>query len=430
MSSPVSTAGWTDGDGAFEGIAAGARVVVGNACGTPLTLLDALAAHARRAGPIEITAGILIGDIDRVVDAVRSGALRLRLWHVFGPLRALSREGLVDYLPIRLFDLPETVLDHADVALIRVGPPDEDGRCALGPSTTFAETAAERVPLVIAEVDDGIPRTHGDSTIHVSRIHRLVRAETGMPEFASAPPGRNALGVARHVARIIPDGATLQLGIGAIGEAVAGVLQESAASRSLRMLGLVTDAMLPLVEAIVDAGNGPVPVLELIGTSALMSFAHDNPGIVMRSSRMLHNPVELARVPRLVSVNSAIAVDLHGQVVAESVDGDVIAAVGGSADFAEGAHLSDGGLRIVAMTSVTRRGASTVVAAHDSADTITAAHHSVDAVVTEHGVAWLRGRTRGQRAEALISIAAPEHRAALAASRGAIRSHGTEGRRG
>lgn len=413
MTSMMNTQPWTKRDAAFEAVDAGARVVVGNCCGTPTTLLDALAAHAERVGRIQVTAGILLGDLSRVVEAARSGALALRLWHVFGPLRALSREGLVDYLPIRLSDLPETVLDHSDIALIRVGPPDAAGNCSLGPSATFALAAVERVPLIIAEVDEDIPRTCGESTLHVSRIHRLIRTDAPLPVLPSATPDDLSMAVARNVASLVPDRSTLQLGIGSIGESVARELAPVAAARSLRLLGLVTDAMIPLVEAIAAAGNGPVHAIELIGTEMLMSFAHDNPDILMRSSRTLHDPITLSRVPRLISVNSAIAVDLRGQVAAESVRGDVIGAVGGSADFAEGAHLSQGGLRIIALASVTRRGTSTIVFAHDAADTVTAAHHSVDAVVTEHGVAWLKGRTRSERADALIAVAAPEHRGAL-----------------
>lgn len=416
MGLPVSTMTWTDRNDAFVGVGAGARVIVGNACGTPTTLLGALAAHTRRVGRIEVTAGILLGDLDGVVAAARSGALGLRLWHVHGPMRALSREGLVEYLPIRLFDLPTTVLDHADVALIRVGPPDADGNCSLGPSASFTLTAAERVPLVIAEVDEAMPRTRGDAIIHISLIDRLVRSTVAMGVLPSSAPDETALEVARRVAGIVPDSATLQLGIGAIGEAVATVLRPEVAARQLSLVGLVTDAMIPFVTEIVRAGRGPVRVIELIGTTTLMDFVHENPGIQMRSSRVLHNPVELSWIPRLVSVNSALAVDLRGQAVAESVGGSVIGAIGGSADFAEGAHLSDGGLRVLALASTTRKGVSTIVSAHDPADTVTAAHHSVDAVVTEHGVAWLRGRTRSERIQALIDVAAPQHREALRAA--------------
>lgn len=403
---------WTSREDAFDGVPAGARVVANNCCGTPLTLLSALADHAERVGGIELTAGLLLGD-PPLEPAVRSGALRLRSWHVHGGLRKLFREGLVDYVPTRLLDVPEVMLTGADVALVRVSPPDADGYCSLGPSTTFAQAAIDRARLVIAEVAEDVPRTCGDSRVHESRIDRFVRSEQPMPEYAASPADDVSRAVARHVLEILPDGATLQLGIGSITEALAADLAGEARSRSFGLVGLVTETMIPLVEAIAAAGRGPVRAVELMGGRALMAWADGNPAVQMRSSQHVHHPVELAALPTVVSVNSAVAVDLRGQVVAETVRGSVIAGVGGSADFSEGAHLSPGGLRIIAIRSTTRDGSSTIVRTHHPADTITAPHHSVDAVVTEHGVAWLRGRSRREREAALVAVAAPEHRAAL-----------------
>lgn len=397
---------------ALERIAPGARVLAGYCCGTPLTLLEGLAARARVAPGIVLTAGLVLGDppLDAVV---RSGDLRLRSWHIHGPLRALARDGLVDYLPIRLSDFGATVLPETDVLLVRVGPPDADGWCSLGPSVTYARAAIDRVPLVIAEVADDAPRTTGDALVHVSDLDVLVRSEHPMAGYRAAAPDPIAHEIARRVLEILPDRATLQLGIGTVPEALAPLLAELAATRDWRLIGLVSESMIPLVDAIAAAGRGPVLALELMGGPHLMRWADGNPAIEMRGSSTLHDPLHLATHPALVSINSAVAVDLLGQVVAESVAGNVIAGVGGSADFAEGAHLSPGGLRIVALTATTPRGGSRIVAAHDPADAVTTPHHSVDVVVTEHGVAWLRGRTRSERTAALRAVAAPEHRDAL-----------------
>jgi acyl-CoA hydrolase len=350
---------------------------------------------------------------------------------VHGPLRRLYREGLVDYLPIRLLDLAETILPAADVALIRVGPPDDDGFCDLGPSTTFAEAAVDAASLVIAEVSDDVPRTLGSSRVHMTRIDRFVRAETPMATYPTSPPDPTSAAVARNVIGLLPYGATVQLGIGSVPETLAADLARAADAAALGLLGLVTESMIPFAEAVAAAGRGPVRSIELMGGGALMAWADRNPIIEMCSSQQIHHPVALSRVNRLVSVNSAVAVDLRGQVVAESVGGAVIAGVGGSVDFSEGAHLSPGGLRIAALKSTTRAGTSTIVSAHDPRDTVTAPHHSVDAVVTEHGVAWLRGRTRRERAAALVAVAAPEHRDALesAAGESATRPRATEGTR-
>lgn len=403
---------WFDRDEAFDDIADGTRVVAGNACGTPTTLLAGIAAQAERVGSITLTCGLLLGEIP-LESAVRSGALQVRSWHVHGALRQLYREGLIDYLPIRLLDIPDVVLRESDVALIRVGPADHDGYCSIGPSASFTIDAIDRARLVIAEVSEDMPRTHGDSAVHISRIDRFVRSEYPLPEHPQATPDAVATAIAQNVLSILPEGATLQLGIGAVPEALASAIARDGAPASFGLIGLVTDAMIPLVEQIAARTGVPVRAVELMGTAAFMRWAHNNAALEMRSSQHVHNPVELSAIPRLVSVNSAVAVDVRGQVIAESVRGSVIAGVGGSADFSEGAHLSAGGLRIIALASTTRSGATTIVAAHDRADTVTAPHHSVDAVVTEYGVAWLRGRTRRERAHALTGIAGPDHRDSL-----------------
>jgi 4-hydroxybutyrate CoA-transferase len=409
---------WTSAEAAFADVPPGARLVAGNCCGTPETLLRALGAHAERTGGGQVLyAGLLLGDWP-FAPAIRSGALTLRCWHVYGPGRRLWRDGFVEYLPLRLPDVARTVLGEIDVALVRVGPPDADGWCSLGPSASFAADAVAAARLVIAEVADEVPRTHGDARVHVSRIDRFVRAEGPAPAYT--PPAHDPVSVevARRVAGIIPPESTVQLGIGAITEALAPLLAETARAASLRVLGMVSESMIPLVDAVTEAGHGPVQAVELLGGPALMAYADGNPAIEMRSSRVLHDPVWLSRTPRLVSINSAIAVDLSGQVVAETAGGSVLAGVGGSADFFEGAHLSPGGFRVIALRSTTRRGDSTIVAEHGRDDLISIPHHSVDAVVTEHGVAWLRGRTRRERRAALAEIAAPEHREKLRARAG------------
>lgn len=405
---------WMERDEAFADIASGTRFVAGNATGTPNSLLGGLAAHALRVKALTLRSGLLLGDVG-LESAVRARALTVRSWHVHGALRRLQREGFVDYTPLRLLDIPERVLAASDVALLRVGPPDADGWCSLGPSASYARRAAETVAMVIAEVTDDMPRTHGDSRIHMSHIDRFVRSATPLPTQDPGDVDFTGRALAGHVLPLLPAGATVQLGIGKVPDAIAAALGEEDGGDPPGLVGLVTDAMLPLVERIARAG-GRVRALEVIGSDALMRWLHDNPVVQMADSQELHHPLHLARVPNLVSINSAIAVDLRGQVASESVAGAVIAGVGGSADFAEGAHLSPGGVRIIALGSTARSGTSTIVATHRSEDTVTAAHHSVDLVVTEHGVADLRGATTRERRDALIAIAAPTHRDALRAS--------------
>jgi len=400
-------------ESAFDGVPAGATVVANNCCGTPLTLLAALADHAERVGGLELRAGLLLGEAP-IERAIRSGALRVRSWHIHGSLRHLAREGFIDYIPVRLSSVPAAVIADVDVALVRVSPPDAHGFCSLGPSTTFARAAIDHARLVIAEVADDVPRTRGESAVHMSRIDRFVRSEHLMPVHPSAEPDEISRAVARHVLPLLPDRATVQLGIGAVPEALAQSLVPRAAEGGLGLIGLVSEPMVPLVDAIAAAGAGPVRAVELMGGRSLMAWADGNPAVEMQSSRRVHDPVSLSALPAFISVNGAVAVDIRGQVVSESVRGSVIAGVGGGPDFAEGAFLSERGLRVIALRSTTKDGSSCIVAQHDPRDAIAAPHHAVDVVVTEHGVAHLRGRTIRERAEALIAIAAPEHREALA----------------
>jgi 4-hydroxybutyrate CoA-transferase len=399
-------------DAALADIPEGARIVAGNACGTPLTLLRALGRRAASAGSVTLTLGITLGE-PQLADAARSGAVRLRAWHVHGELRGLFKEGLVDYVPLRLIDVPRVILDETDVALLRVGAPDERGYCSLGPSASYALDAVRRARLVIAEVADDVPRLRGDGEVHVSQLNRLVASDVPMAEYAPVAPTAVSAAVAANVAALIPDGSTVQLGIGAIGDAVAEELSRIGDAKSLRLHGMISDPMMPLVDAIAAAGGAPVVAVELLGSPALMAWADGNAALELRDSQRVHHPVAIADIGSFVSVNSAVAVDLAGQVVAETVRGGVISGVGGSADFAEGAHLSVGGMRVIALASTTARGDSTIVAAHAASDLITATHYNVDAVVTEHGIALLRGRGREERAAALRAIAAPAHREAL-----------------
>lgn len=399
----------TDADAALADLPAGARIVAGNACGTPLTLLRALGRRSRAEGTVSLTIGLTLGE-PHLRPALEEGSLRLRSWHLHGEIRSLHRDGLVDYLPLRLLDVPHVVLADADVALIRVGRPDAEGFCSLGPSTSFARDAIRLASLVIAEIADDVPRTAGDSRVHVSEIDRFVASDVPMAAYEPTTPGVAAAAVARHVAGLVDDGATVQLGIGAIGDAVATELSRVGASRSLRVHGMISDAALPLAQAIADRDDLPIQAVELLGSAALMAWADANPAVEMRDSQRIHHPLAIAAIPSFVSINSAVAVDVRGQVVAETVRGGVISGVGGSADFSEGAHLSRGGLRIIALAASTSRGQSTIVSSHAPTDLVAAAHHSVDVVVTEHGVAWLRGRTQRERRDRLIAVAAPEHR--------------------
>lgn len=390
-------------------------VVPGNACGTPVALLHELVRSSADAPGRHLIAGLLV-DPPPFEDALRRGDLHLTSWHIAGEQRRLVREGLVSYLPGRLLDLPVTVMPRADVVLIRTTPPDQHGFVNAGPSTTYLDTILESRASIIAEVSDAVPPTFGMSRIPVERLAALVESDMPSPSYAPTAIDPVSAQIAARILEILPPGATLQLGIGVVPEALARTLAAHASELDLGLVGLVSEPMVDLVEAIARRSGTPIEAVELMGSESFMDWVRFNPAIEMRTSRHVHHPIALARTPRLVSVNSAVCVDLRGQIVAESVRGHVIAGVGGSCDFAEGAHLSPGGLRIIALRSTAKDGSSTVVSRHDPADTVSLAYHSVDVVVTEHGVAWLRGRTIEERREALVAIASPEHRGHLASA--------------
>lgn len=393
-------------DEALNAIPDGARMVAGSACGTPTTLLSGLDGLAARRRELTLSAGLLFGGYSFEA-AVRSGALRFRCWHVHDLGRRWWREGLVEYFPARSSDVTDVLASSVDVALIRVGAPDAQGWCSLGPSASFVSELVSSSRLVIAEVSENIPCVTGSAgRVHVTDITRATRATAPPPSYTSSIPDERASQVARRALDVIPQGATVQLGIGAITDAMTPLLEPVAGPLDLGLLGMLTEAMIPLAQAIIGNGRGPVRVVEALGGEPLLAFLHRNPGIEFCTASTLLDPRTLGSTPRLISVNSAMAVDVRGQVVAETAAGNVISGIGGSADFFDGARLSAGGLRVIALPSM-RRGASTIVSHHSADELVAIPHYAADAVVTEHGVAWLRGKSSRERAEALIRVADP-----------------------
>lgn len=401
---------------AVRRIPPGAAIVASPGCGTPETLLTHLAGAADLLGVPTLYSGLQLGAYP-FLDAAAQGHLRYRTWHPYGPARAALGHG-VDYVPARASAVPG-LLDQweTSVALVRVSPPDRNGWCSLGPSASYVCHAVARAALVLAEVDPHTPRTTGDSMLHVSQLDVLVDAETPPCEFPAAARDEVSDRVAAHVLDLLPLEPTLQLGIGAVPEAITAFLGESGTG-PVRVVGMANDAMVDLFARGLlrwtDVGDSPaIRAAELMGTRTLMEFADGNPAIVLRDSRVAHAPRVLARIPRLVAVNSAIEVDLAGQIGSELVRDRQVSGIGGSADFVEAGFGSDGGLSIVALPSTTPDGRHSRIVPRLGAGVVSLARHTPDAVVTEHGVAWLRGRTETERAEALTAVAHPDHRAGL-----------------
>jgi acyl-CoA hydrolase len=300
-----------------------------------------------------------------------------------------------------------------DVALVRVSPPDKHGQVSLGGSVGYGLDALRLASVRIAEVDPSVPRTCGQSTVPVTVFDALIESATAMPEHVAATPDETSRVIAEHVLGLLPRDPVLQIGIGGIPESVLAGLA-GADLGSVRFEGMASDGMVDLFEqgcldpGQVDAVRSP----ELMGTSRLMSFAAANPAIGVYPSSSSHDTARLGRLDRLVSVNGAIEVDLQGQVNVETVRGRPVAGVGGSLDFVEGAGRSPGGVRVVAIAAASPDGTASRIV--PSVSTVTVPGASTDVVVTEHGIARLEGLTARERAEALIAIAHPDHRDALA----------------
>ena len=364
--------------------------------------------------PIELYSGLQI-DGYPFLDVADLDSLQFRTWHVMGPVRDLVERGVVGYVPARASEVPALLEQWgADVTLLRVSPVDRHGFHHLGPSASYPLPSARRTPLVIAEIDQRVPRTYG-TAVHESQITATVPSELPMPVYAADEGNGVTAQIAEHVLGLLPARPTLQLGIGAIPEALTAALLDHECG-PLRFAGMATDSMVDLHEAgrLDTTALVPEPAIlaaELMGGPRLMAFAHENPLVGVHPSTWSHDALALARLPRFVSINSAIEVDLTGQVNAESVGTRQVSGVGGSVDYVEAAFHSEGGLRIVALPSTTSDGRrSRIVSRLGHGAAVTVLRSTADVVVTEHGVAELRGRTLAERRAAMLRVAHPDLR--------------------
>jgi acyl-CoA hydrolase len=307
-----------------------------------------------------------------------------------------------------------------DVALISVSPPDIHGYCSLGTSIDISLAAQQAAKIVIAQVNHFIPRTHGDGLIHVNDIDYLVEQDEELPETKIHPltDVENAIG--KNIAALVEDGATLQMGIGAIPNAVLSCLVNH------KNLGIhsemFSDGILPLVKSGVINGNlklkhpGMIVASFVVGTKELYNFIDDNPMVKMLDFAYVNNADVIRKNPRVTAINSAIEIDLTGQVCADSIGSKMYSGVGGQMDFMRGASLSENGKPIIAMTSTTKNGESKISSILKPGAGVVTTRAHVHYVVTEYGTINLYGKTLEERAKLLIQIAHPDHREALSKS--------------
>lgn len=334
--------------------------------------------------------------------------------------RQATQEGYADYIPCFLSEIPLMIrsgIIQVDVALVHVSPPDSHGYCSLGISVDATKAAVDTAKVVIAQVNPQMPRTHGDGVLHISMFDAFVEVDEPLPELKphALTPEEKKMG--EFIAEMIPDRATMQMGIGAIPDAVLSCLGNH------KDLGVHTemfsDGVIPLVESGVITNkyktkhNNVIVSGFLIGSRKLYDFVDDNPIVRMLDIQYVNDTAVIRRMPKMISVNSAIEVDLTGQVSADSIGTRIYSGVGGQMDFIRGASLSPGGKPIIALPSVTARGESKITSfLKPGAGVVTTRAH-VHYIVTEYGVADLYGKNLRERARALIAVAHPDHRERL-----------------
>lgn len=411
-----------DASAAFSGIQDGARVLIGPGCGTPTLLLEELAACRTRWARLEIVAGQLLAPI--ALTQFASEPFWFTSVQPSEHLADRSSGGPADTVPARYSDHPGLFAAGGtlapDVVLVQVSLPGPEGRFSLGVTVGSTIDAVRSAPLVIAQVNRQMPYTFGAGELRRDEIDVLVEMDGPLIELRRGEPGAEAQAIARHALTQIPDGATLQFGIGAVPEALMGLL---AARRELGIhSGMIGDGIADLVDggAITNTrkafDQGVCVTAEIIGTRHLFDWVHRNPLVRTAPASYTHGVPVIARCSNFVSIQSALQVALDGSINAESIGPRQIAGPGGQPDYAEGAAAARGGIAIHALPATAARGKlSRIVPRLEAGAIITTPRYLADRIVTEFGVAQLRGRTLAQRAEGLRAIAHPDFRTGLLA---------------
>ncbi|GIV62518.1 MAG: 4-hydroxybutyrate CoA-transferase [Rhodothermaceae bacterium] len=397
----------------------GHRVYIHTAAAAPQRLVQALTERARSLNRLEVvhlhTEGAAPYAAPEFAGRVFTNAL-----FIGANVRPAVAEGSADYIPVFLSEVPALFrrgILPLDVALVQVSPPDRHGFCSLGVSVDATRAAVESARVVVAQINPNMPRTHGDGIVHIDDIDYAVEVEDPLPEHAPPVLSEIERAIGRYCAELVEDGATLQMGIGAIPDAVLAALIHH------KDLGVHTemfsDGIIDLVErgVITNARKarhpGKIVSSFLMGTRRLYDFVDDNPQVAMLDVAYVNDTAVIRRNPKVTAINSAIEVDLTGQVCADSIGTRLYSGVGGQMDFIRGASLSEGGKPIIALPSQTSKGISRIVPyLKQGAGVVTTRAH-VHYVVTEYGIANLYGKNLRQRARALIEIAHPDHREAL-----------------
>lgn len=401
-------------------VASGDRVFVHGSAATPLSLVKALFGRAGEIEGVEIVAISTFGKIDWNKPEIKK-SFRLNSLFVSPNVRDWVNSGYGDYIPVFLSEIPQLFtsgLLPIDVAILQVSPPDKHGFCSLGTSIDAALSASQNARRVIAQVNPKMPRTHGDGNIHLSRFDAMVFEECDLPEVNYAEKlNENVLKIGKYVAELIEDGSTLQMGIGGIPDAV---LKSLTTHKGLGVhTEMFSDGLVPLVEKGVITNEhkrvfpGKIVTSFIAGTRKVYDFVDDNPNVFFMDVSFVNDTAVIRKNPKMVAINSALEIDLTGQICADSIGTYQYSGIGGQMDFMRGSSLSPGGKPIIALPSITAKGISRIVPTLRSGAGVVTTRGHVHYVVTEYGVVDLYGKNLEQRARLLTSIAHPDKREEL-----------------
>jgi len=409
-------------DDAVRAVKSGDRIFLTGNCSVPEQLMAALVRYAPELCNVEICQPLTVGSSDYVKPEME-GHLRVNSLFISHNIRKAVNEGRADFTPVLLSELPllfKRKLLPIDVAFVHLSPPNRHGFCTFGIESGLTRTAAEAARVIVAEINVNMPRILGDTLIHVSQLDYIVPVDYPLSELPQGEEGPSEVveKIAGHIAERIPDGATMQMGIGGIPNAVLKYLKDK------KNLGvhseMFSDGVIDLVEAGVINGScktihpGKIVAGFMLGTRKLYEWSHDNPLIDIHRTEYVNNPFTIAQNARMVAINSAIEIDLTGQVCADSIGPRLYSGVGGQLDFIYGAGLSEGGVPIIALPSTTQLRDGSLVSKitpmlKQGAGVVTSRNH-VHFIATEYGIVDLYGKSIRQRARLLISIAHPEFR--------------------
>lgn len=408
----------------FEHIQPGDRIFIGTGCGEPQHLVRALIgyveSHPRAFFDAEIFHVWTLGVAPYTQEKFKQN-FRHNSFFVGDDTRETVNKGLADYTPMFLSQVPKLFrqgLIPIDVALIQVSPPDSHGFVSLGISVDIVKAAAENAKLIVAQINDKMPRIHGDTFINIKNVDFIVPHDEPLLEFASSVPTDIAERIGKHVARIVEDGDTIQVGYGSIPNAILANLS------SKKNLGVHTELFSDGIADLIKKGvitnskktidRGKTVAAFCMGSKDTYAFIHENPAVEFRTIDYTNNPAVIAQVKNITAINSALEIDLTGQATAESIGKTFYSGIGGHADFMRGAPLASGGKTILVLQSTARNGTvSRIVPFLKEGAGVTLTRGDIHYVVTEYGIAYLHGKNIRERAMSIISIAHPKFRPLL-----------------